>query len=222
MKIKTFIIGSMALYMFVGCINFHPVEVQQEEEDSVGMVNDPADDLVMQNSPHLKFKNVPIDGSLDKFVERMERSGFTVLRQSDDQATLSGDFADFKKCTVYVETLIGKDLVSTITVHFPEQNKWQALYYDYKHLKELLTTKYGKVSTCVEMFQTSYIKPKTDEEKIRAVYSDECKYETRFVTDKGEITLRIENESIYRTFVSLTYKDKINNNVIEDHALNDL
>lgn len=216
----------IATLFLTGCINFNPngnkVETSSEET-SVDLVEDSADELAMQNSPHLKFKNVPIDGTLDKFVARMVKSGFKKERKTADQAILSGDFAGFKECVVYVETLTGKDLVSRIAVSFPEREQWEYLYGDYKHLKELLITKYGKPSSCVEKFQGSYgLTPTDDNDRMHYVHFDKCKYETRFTSDKGEIVLWIEHDGVSSTFVMLAYKDKINGSVIKNHAIDDL
>lgn len=215
---KKLTISLVASILLTGCINFNPKGSGTKE-----ISKDSADDLVIQNSPHLKFKNVPIDGSLDKFVARMVRRGFKTEEKTTDQAILSGDFADFKECMVYVETLRGKDLVSKIAIRFPNQDQWEYLYGDYKHLKELLTVKYGKLSSCVEKFQDSYdLTPTNDNDRIHYVYLDKCKYETRFATDKGEIVLWIEHESVSRAFVMLLYKDKINGSIIKKHAIDDL
>ena len=221
---KKYLYYIIATLFLTGCINFNPNGNNSDksvEETTVDSIDESADELAMQNSPHLKFKNVPIDGTLDKFVARMVKSGFKKERKTADQAILSGDFADFKECVVYVETLIGKDLVSRIVVSFPEREQWEYLYGDYKHLKELLITKYGKPSSCVEKFQSSY-GPTDDNDRMHDVRFDRCKYETRFASDKGEIVLWIEHDGVSSTFVMLAYKDKINGSVIKNHAIDDL
>ena len=40
--------------------------------------------------------------------------------------------------------------------------------------------------------------------------------------EKGEIVLWIEHDGVSSTFVMLAYKDKINGNVIKNHAIDDL
>lgn len=193
------------------CINFKPNKQVEDNTDKEEVVeSDPKDDAAMENSNHLKFKGVPIDGSLKEFVSRMKRKGFKLEGMEDGTAALSGDFADFKECTVYVETLDGKDLVSRIGVAFPEQDQWEYLYGDYKHLKELLTEKYGKPITCTEKFQRSYgIGPSDDNDRMHYVKFDQCKYETRYSTSKGEVILSIEHNESLSCYVVLVYKDKI-------------
>lgn len=206
------------------CINFKPNKQVEENADKEEVVeSDPKDDAAMENSNHLKFKGVPIDGSLKEFVARMKRKGFKLEGMEDGTAALSGDFADFKECTVYVETLDGKDLVSSIGVAFPKQDQWEYLYGDYKHLKGLLTEKYGKPSACTEKFQGSYgLKPTDDNDRMHYVEFDKCKYETRYSTDKGEVILSIEHNGSLSCYVVLVYKDKINGSIIKQHAKDDL
>lgn len=198
-------------------------DIASANNDSIVSQTDLNDEETIQNSLHLKFKNVAIDGTLDKFVARMEQDGFKKEHKTNGQAVLSGDFADFKACMIYVHTLKGKDLVSKIEVHFSEQTQWEPLHDDYIHLKELLTLKYGKPSACVEKFQGVELLHSLDNGlKMNLVGLDHCQYETRFEIDKGEITLRIGHEAIHKAFVMLTYKDRINGNVIKEHAIEEL
>ena len=53
-------------------------------------------------SPHLSFKGVPIDGTLNDYVQKMKQKGFTYLGTEDGIALLKGDFAAYKGCTVGV------------------------------------------------------------------------------------------------------------------------
>lgn len=199
------------------CINFNPKNKEEE------IMENPQDDAAMESSSHLKFKGVPIDGNLNEFVSRMKQKGFKHVGTQDEIEIMCGDFADFKECLVYVTTLDEKDLVSKIAVAFPSESQWEYLYGDYKHLKELLTEKYGKPSSCVEKFQTSYGNgPSNDEDKMHSVKFDRCKYETRFTVDNGEIVLWIEHENVSSCFVMLLYKDKVNGSVIREHAKRDL
>lgn len=186
------------------------------------------DEALMAENNHLKFKGVPIDGTLELFVERMKRKGFKEVgqgsflgRSKSFSGVLRGDFADYTDCLVYVETLDQKDLVARITVAFPSQDKWEYLYGDYKRLKDMLSQKYGKPYRCAEKFQNNYDLPMDDNYRMHAVGMDRCKYESRFRSDKGEIVLWIEHDD-FKCFVALAYKDKVNCEIVEKHALNDL
>jgi hypothetical protein len=72
------------------------------------------------SSIHLTFKGVPINGTLDEFVLKLEKSDFTHTATKDGVAILEGDFASYKSCIVGVSTLKTKDLVNKIAVFFPD------------------------------------------------------------------------------------------------------
>lgn len=170
---------------------------------------------------HLAFKGVPIDGTLDQYVTKMKKSGFTDKGTENGIAILEGNFASYKNCVVGASTLKQKDLVSKITVMFSDRDTWSSLSSNYVDLKEMLTEKYGNPTDCVEKFQ-SYSQPKDDESKMYEVKFDKCKYYTIYETEKGTIQLSIEHDGVMSCFVKLAYFDKINGETIKKEALNDL
>lgn len=182
-----------------------------------------ADSVAMEQSTHLKFKGVPIDGPLEQFVARMVRKGFEVTSAREEEVVrLEGDFAGFKQCEVYVSTLDNQNLVSRITVWFPIQDQWKNLYGDYKTLKEMLVEKYGRPVSCVERF-TDYLGNVGDETfRMSSVRDGGCKYVTRFSTDEGDITLSIEQRERLYCFAQLVYQDKENGQVVRKSAIDDL
>jgi len=174
-----------------------------------------------QTSEHLSFKGVPIDGTLNEYVSKMKQNDFTHLGTEDGTAILNGDFAGYKDCHVGVSTLKQKDLVHKIAVIFPDRDTWSTLSGNYFDLKEMLTEKYGKPSDVVEKFDT-YSKPRDDNDKMHQVGMDRCKYYSIWNTDKGEIQLSIDHNSVISHFVKLAYFDKINSNIIKAKAKGDL
>lgn len=174
-----------------------------------------------QSSDHLMFKGVPIDGTLNEYVSKMKQNGFTLIETKDGVAILKGDFAAYKDCIIGVATLKQKDLVSKISVIFPECDTWSLLSRNYFNLKEMLTQKYGEASNCVEKFDT-YSEPRDDGDRMHAVRMDNCKYYTTYETDKGSIQLSIEHDGVTRCFVMLSYYDKINSEIIKTKAIDDL
>lgn len=95
----------------------------------------------------------------------MKSAGFkTVSSVSNGNAVLKGDFAGYKDCRLYVQTIDGADIVSTIVVQFPEYDRWEYLYGNYTNLKEMLTQKYGKPHSAREEFQDYIFR--TDDDKM--------------------------------------------------------
>lgn len=170
---------------------------------------------------HITFKGVPIDGSLNEYVSKMKQSGFTLIGTEDGVAMLKGDFAAYKGCIIGVATLKGKDLVSKISVIFPEQETWSSLSSNYYNLKELLTEKYGEAAEIVEKFDT-YSEPDDDNARMHEVGMDRCKYFTTFELENGSIQLSIEHDGFSSSFVMLSYYDKINSEKVRQKAIDDL
>jgi hypothetical protein len=170
---------------------------------------------------HMTFKGVPIDGTLNKYVSKMKKSGFTLIGTEDGVAMLKGDFAAYKDCIIGVATLKGKDLVSKITVIFPAKETWSTLASNYFNLKELLTEKYGEPSEIVEKFDT-YSEPDDDNSKMYAVGMNNCKYHTTFELENGSIQVSIGNDGFSSSFVILSYYDKVNSEKIRQKAIDDL
>lgn len=215
MKTKIIFLTTLCI-AFTACNwNYDNKKTEDESSDTVEMID-------AATSEHLAFKGVPIDGTLKQYVARMKKSGFSHTGTKDGVAILQGDFAGHKGCNVIVTTLDGNDIVSNIVVVFPKQETWEYLYGDYNNLKQLLTEKYGQPSSVKEEFQGYKYSDETDNDRMHKVMMDECKYETHFTTDKGEIVLWIEHESVMSTFVCLKYKDKINSSSVKQQAINDL
>lgn len=170
---------------------------------------------------HLKFKGVPIDGTLIEYVAAMKKSGFTLIGTEDGIAMLKGDFAAYKDCVIGVATLKGIDLVSKISVIFPNHETWANLASNYFNLKELLIAKYGEPSEVIEEFNT-YKEPEDDNSRMYAVRMDKYKYQTSFELENGSIQLSIGKDGFTSSFVILSYYDSINSDKIRQKALDDL
>ena len=204
-------------------------------------VVNPDDVKIIDDGTHLIFNNVPINGSLKYYVAQMEKKNFRIYVErfglegdeetkeqkeqkeqkakleayKEGKATMVGDFADFKKCRLYVETLANKDLVYKIQVEFQYVYEWEKKKENYFHLKQLLTQKYGTPTSCTEKLKPEsmedyYINDSFDEGK--------SKYETIYKTDKGDITLYINKHY----HLILEYLDKKNSELITEHALEEL
>ena len=176
-----------------------------------------------QNSEHLKFKGVPIDGTLNDYVSKMKQAGFVLEGTEDGVALLSGEFAGYSDCVVGVKTLQKLNLVHEIVVLFPPQDKWVGLSYDYERLKTMLTKKYGKPYECMEKFNAPSYMIEDDNDKMREVVMNNCIYYSTYNTDNGSITLTISNDGYELACkVKLFYTDKINSEIFDNAAMEDL
>lgn len=172
-------------------------------------------------SEHLTFKGVPINGTLNEFVSKLKQKGLTHIGTEDGTAILKGDFAAYKNCTVAAIALKQKNLVAKVGVMFPSLETWSSLSNNYFSLKEMLTKKYGEPEVCIEEFQTK-IMQNDDNSKIHEVRMNRCKYVTGYTTEKGNIELQIKGSLTDGCYVTLIYFDKINGEIIEAEAMDDL
>ena len=204
-------------------------------------VVNPDDVKIIDDGTHLIFNNVPINGSLKYYVAQMEKKNFRIYVERFDlegdeetkeqkeqkeqkakldaykegKATMVGDFADFKQCSLYVETLANKDLVYKIQVEFQYVYEWEKKKENYFHLKQLLTKKYGAPTSCTEKLKPESME---DYDINNSFHKGRSKYETIYKTDKGDITLYINKHY----HLILEYLDKKNSELITEHALEEL
>lgn len=169
---------------------------------------------------HLKFVGVPIDGTLNQFTKKMKQKGFTYVGTEYGTTYLKGDFAGFRNCIVFVNTLRNKDLVTSVGVKFPEYSNWNSVYDNYSTIKDMLTAKYGQPTQVVEGFQGPFADGNND--RIQQVWMDRCKYSTTFKTEFGTIELYIAEYDLWHSCVMLKYTDKANNILVRDAAMEDL
>ena len=222
MKKLIFIAACICAFMYIFILKHQ----SSSTEENVETVETEVDETQLEkedtnvNGNHLTFKGVPIDGTLKNFVRRMEKAGFYHDGDKGGAAMLTGDFAGYKGCTVIVSTLDQKDLVSHITVWFPQRETWGKLSGDYYVLKKLLTKKYGKPSACTEKFHDNTLND--DGSRMTQVSLDECKYNSTFKSTKGTINLSIAHSGFNNCYIELRYFDKINSGIITNEALKDL
>jgi hypothetical protein len=176
-----------------------------------------------QSSEHLKFKGVPIDGTLNEYVNKMKQAGFYYETTEDGIALLSGEFAGYSDCIVGVKTLQKLNLVHEIVVLFPSQDKWAGLNYDYERLKTMLTKKYGEPDECIERFNAPSYMTMDDNAKMYQVKSNNCEYYSKYDTNNGSISLTISNDGYeFGCRVKLFYTDKTNSAIFDDAVMEDL
>lgn len=177
--------------------------------------------LFAQTTEHLKFKGVPIDGTLSEYVLKMKQAGFQFIETDDGVAVLEGEFAGYRGCLIAVSTLKSVNVVNTIGVIFPAREDWSSLEGNYEHLKSMLTTKYGEPADVVEKFQ-GYSTPRDNNAKIYELLMDRCTWYTIFETENGDIQLSLEKGDYGEYFVLLKYYDKINTEAVRSAAMEDL
>ncbi len=167
---------------------------------------------------HLRFKGVPMDGTIQQFAQKLTQKGLTIVEKGNDNIILSGMFASYKDCVVGV---IGdkQQHVAKVAVVFPDCDTWADLEKNYTNIKQMLTQKYGEPTDVVEKFQASYID--NDMSKMSALQLQRCTYYSIFTTEEGSIQLELKS-SDYKCYVILSYFDNANQQQVINDALEDL
>lgn len=168
---------------------------------------------------HLKFKGIPLEGTLTDFVSQLKAKGFTYAGTEDGIALLQGEFAGYKNCIVGVATFSGTQNVCKVVSLFPEQETWAAVSKDYYSLKGLLTEKYGE-PVSVEKFHREYVD--SDSSKRHAILHGEADFVSTFTTEGGKIELTIKKADTLTLRIVLSYFDDENSSKVRQQIMDDL
>lgn len=176
--------------------------------------------IVQAQTEHLKFKGVPIDGTLAEYKQALIAKGFKHIYTKGGTSMLQGNFAGYPTCYVGIKTLESIDIVNCVMVMFPERDTWNLLYTDYSTLKSMLIQKYGEPFSVVENFNTSF--PISDDiDRMFNLRMDRCHYVCTFAVEEGSVELSIYHDN-NTCLVMLQYFDKQNTEIIRSHAIDDL
>ena len=182
-------------------------------------------DVVEPYMPNMKFKGIPFDNSADEFVYQLKKQGYRyVTRPQNDIILMKGDFAGYSECNIYIGVVLPDDVIGTVTVNFPDQNRWSHLHASYNNIKSMLIKKYGTPSSCIEEFD-SYQQPTSEYDAMTLLKQDKYKYETKFYIEGGIIQLNISRIYVdykHIFYVSLIYYDWGNQNKSKRNAIDDL
>ena len=160
---------------------------------------------VLYSQEHLKFKGIPIDGTVDPFVRKLVDSGCQILIAGgkNESTFLKGEFVN-KQCTIAVAGTQKTNTVCSIIVFLPTETNWSNIKNDYLKLKQQFQQKYG-IGESDEYFSEPYCDG--DGREMRALELNKCTYKTLFFADEGTI-LFVINPSIKA--ISICYGDRIN------------
>ncbi len=128
-------------------------------------------------TPHLCFKDVPMDGQIEQFAKKLCDSGFQRLDNNDkDFIILTGHFAG-KDTQVTVTGTAKSSQVLQVTVFLPEQDTWQLLKSEYTSLKKTLDSKYSLIQSNNKF---SYPFSEGDGFEMTALADNKCNYSSAY------------------------------------------
>lgn len=175
--------------------------------------------VCMSQTTHMKFKGIPMEGTLNSFVQKLKDKGFNYLGQQDGTALLKGEFAATKGCTIGVARFSDRDEVNLVAVIFPEEDTWNAISKSYYNLKDMLTEKYGLPESIEEFTDRE---PSSDFIKFHSLLRDECNFISEFACEGGVIQLTMKKQGYTSAAVILRYIDKTNAAETRKKVMDDL
>ena len=172
-------------------------------------------------SDHMTFKGIPMSGSLTEFAQKLSQKGFTLVQTNDDNAKLTGDFAGYKDCQILLFATKETKTIYTVSVLMPRSTSWSKVETNYNALKAMLTQKYGSPKNVVEKFQ-GISNGESNDVKMYYLKTDQCTYSSTFETSNGKIIISLLYLKGEGARTSVTYVDRINNEIAQKGALDDL
>ena len=157
-----------------------------------------------QESQHLEFKGVPLDGKLSSFVSKLEKKSFTFKEYARDYvAVMKGGFAvDY--VTIYIFATPKSKIVWKVAVNYNEKESWSSLKSDYYDMKELFTKKYGEPNKHYEFFSKPYYEG--DGYELQALRKEKCHYISFYDLPVGSVVVEISQFG----HIQIGYEDNIN------------
>lgn len=159
-----------------------------------------------QRSQHMTFKNIPIDGHIDNFVQKMRQEGFLLDFQGDNGAIMKGQFAN-RQCEVYIIASPKSKIVWKVVATTAEDTSWLSLKQDYLRFKEQYEQKYGKAESSYDFFAKPYYEG--DGYEMQAVRNEKCHFISFWELRSGTISVGISSTEN----IKFTYEDKLNTRI---------
>ena len=160
-----------------------------------------------EESEHLTFKGIPIEGSMTEFCQKLRTKGFTSIGRENNIALFTGDFTGREATVGVTATDDGKN-VFAIGVLFDPSGEWNTLVNTYEYYKDLYTRKYGEPTVSKE---ENPALSDSNTALMREVYQGTVTYGSAWEVAGGDIQLSIEKSSgLYEGLVLIRYRDSQN------------
>jgi len=164
--------------------------------------------LNCKSQERMSFKGVEMNTDLVTFVNKLVEQGIKIkehkLGDISYTYTLSGAFAGYSNCEIFVFGKKDKTLVYKVVVYLPEDNSWYSIKSDYNKLKEAYIKKYGAPSEDFHFFSSPYYEG--DGYELTAIKIEKCYYSTFWTFDYGTIYTEISKYCQ----IKIVYEDKVN------------
>lgn len=175
--------------------------------------------LDMSKKFAIQFKGITLGGTLKEILPRLLKDYQYLTQVNGTTTVLTGRFAGYNNCLIYVTGVNENDIVDNISVSLPSSEFWNLVYAQYKTLKTSLTEKYGEPIECVEHFE------KTDD-MISSLINGNTVCTTTFQphgTAFGEIIIFLSGiQNPKSVSVIISYMDRLAQFIQNEKNKNDL
>ena len=158
---------------------------------------------------HLTFNGVPINGTLEEFVQKLESKGFKLVEYMGSNAVMKGDFAG-NSATLFILGSKKTKTVWKVAAQFADKDSWSDLKSQYNSYKDMYTQKYGKPSDHFEFFSKPYYEG--DGYELQALRKGKCNYISFYNIANGTICVELSKSEC----LQLGYEDKINTGIARE------
>lgn len=153
---------------------------------------------------HLKFLNVPINGSIAEFADELIKLGFTEApKMEESQLKLNGMFIE-KKCEIDLYGTSKSQTVFKVIVNMPTENS-DSLNVAFSRIQKLCSSKYGLGRSEYKQYRNSDRFHFNEPRRIRQLNAGDF---TRYTKASGIIIVEVHSGSI-----SITLTDKLNSEI---------
>lgn len=155
---------------------------------------------------HLKFKGIPIEGSMKSFCQKLETKGYEAVVSDANSTLFRGDFAG-SNATIGVVSDDDGEIVSAVMVMFDGSDEWRVLVNLYDFYKDLYTRKYGEPTKVIEEnpSRTEY-----NSELMAKLLDRTAVWGCLWELPAGDIEINIEKADDFNGWVTIRYRDTQN------------
>lgn len=170
--------------------------------------------------PHVLFKKVPVDGSLDSFVGQLSAAGLSYIGMRDGIGCLEGTFAGVSGARVFAFASGG--VTWRVVVELPGNENWTSMKKQYLFFKQAFTAKYLCEPRSVERFP-NYCREGSGREH-NAFKDETAVWSSSFSVPNGTAVISVQPSMSGpgRMFLRIEYVDELNSMLRDNEAMEDI
>lgn len=172
-----------------------------------------------QESSHLKFKGIPIDGEYKAFAQKLVQKGFSLEDSSEDGILLTGTFMATPEVMVLIYPDPASKAVSMVSAMIETGNSWAKIESRYYDVINTYKEKYGEPTEHVEEFTAEVYDSNT--RRMSLLEDGQCNYKTLWKTEGGSIVITPTYFNL-KYYIVCTYMDEQNVKALRQTIIDDI